>query len=574
MLSFINKTGLNFLTFILVLLPVHSKVEESPFWKRLDKISREVLIHQVLPQAGKKSGFAKESSNPLVKLAQSGIDRISKAEQSPSRAFEQEDEFGIAASESVSKKPDNSGSVSRSAAAKVVLRKIKDVPAKPVEKSEAERTDSAELEAQKVEVKPVSVHVKSQERKPEVQQRKKARSLPVKSRMRSLKGSPFHFQNNNFSPRTQLSPTQIELEQLKLKVAILENQNKRAIQEVPVSKAADTLFWKTAGAVRIDTRNRPQNNRYFEFSDFHFLLSGVKHLQERPLEYQARLDLDDNGSLMLERAFLELHFAQNSIKLGVLPIPVSSLNENDEVPMRSLALLPLTHRHFWSLDFSKTGIWWSFHEGSIESSLILANGFEDPQGVLRNGTGLATMDAGAFGNSVNRPMNPMVIARIKDDKAFNERGSYALTLIKDQPGEYVLTPAGFQRVADRDLFAWNLEAQLDLTRKARTTGFYTNIVLEETLLSPVDRMNGWYLQLDYQFDEQGPWGLHIREGESDGGKRHYNEQDAHERVLGVSYRSRADTVVRLEQHWERVNKHQNQLRSNRDGLILEMATAF
>jgi len=271
-----------------------------------------------------------------------------------------------------------------------------------------------------------------------------------------------------------------------------------------VSKAGDTLFWKTAGAVRLDTRNRPQNNRYFEFSDFHFLVSGVKHLQERPLEYQARLDLDDNGSLMLERAFLELHFAQNSIKMGVLPIPLSSLHENDEVAMRSLALLPLTHRHFWSLDFSKTGIWWSFHEGSIESSLILANGFEDPQGVLRNGAGLATMDSGAFGNSVNRSMNPMVIARIKDSKAFNERGSYALTLIKDQPGDYVLTLAGFQRVADRDLFAWNLEAQLDLTRKARTTGFYTNIVLEETLLSPVDRMNGWYLQLDYQFDEKGP----------------------------------------------------------------------
>jgi|GEM_PF-1477299 len=70
MLSLNNKTGLNFLTFILVLLSVHSKVEESPFWKRLDKISREVLIHQVLPQSGKKSGFAKESNNPLVKPAQ------------------------------------------------------------------------------------------------------------------------------------------------------------------------------------------------------------------------------------------------------------------------------------------------------------------------------------------------------------------------------------------------------------------------------------------------------------------------------------------------------------------------
>lgn len=108
-----------------------------------------------------------------------------------------------------------------------MVRKIKVAPVTAVEKSELERTGSAEgLEAQKVEIKkvqPASVQLQSQESKPEVQQKKSAKSLPVKSRMRSLKGSPFHFQNNNFSARTQLSPTQIELEQLKLEVAILEN---------------------------------------------------------------------------------------------------------------------------------------------------------------------------------------------------------------------------------------------------------------------------------------------------------------------------------------------------------------
>lgn len=149
MLSFINKTGLNFLTFILVLLPVHSKAEESPFWKRLDKISREVLIHQVLPQAGKKSGYAKESSNPLVKLAQSGMNKISQAEQFSSRAFKQENEFGVAASESDSKKSDNQKSVSKPVTAKIVVRKKPEVPVKPLGRAEIKLASKTKNELQK-----------------------------------------------------------------------------------------------------------------------------------------------------------------------------------------------------------------------------------------------------------------------------------------------------------------------------------------------------------------------------------------------------------------------------------------